>query len=144
MEKNWLEEEKMVRKFRVVVNGKEYIVEVEEIGNVRKKESAEKPAKEVSQKVIQEIPKEEPKPVVMEKEESPDQEEKLVKAPMAGIVLKLLVKEGQKVNVGDKLLVFEAMKMENELQSEFSGTVKEILVKEGDNIEIGQILMKIV
>lgn len=37
MEKNWLEEEKMVRKFRVVVNGKEYIVEVEEIGNVSKK-----------------------------------------------------------------------------------------------------------
>lgn len=144
MEKNWLEEEKMVRKFRVVVNGKEYIVEVEEIGNVRKKESTEKPAKEVSQKTVQEIPKEEPKPVVMEREESSDQEEKLVKAPMAGIVLKVLAKEGQKVNVGDKLLVFEAMKMENELQSEFSGTVKEILVKEGDNIETGQILMKIV
>ncbi|ABQ46241.1 biotin/lipoyl attachment domain-containing protein [Thermotoga petrophila RKU-10] len=132
----------MVRKFRVVVNGKEYIVEVEEIGNVSKKEST-KPLKEVSQRVVQEIPKEEPKPVVVEREES-SEEEKLVKAPMAGIVLKVLVKEGQKVSVGDKLLVFEAMKMENELQSEFSGTVKEILVKEGDNIETGQILMKIV
>ena len=59
-------------------------------------------------------------------------------------VLKILVKEGQQVKVGDKLLVFEAMKMENELQSEFSGTVKEILVKEGENIETGQVLMKIV
>ncbi|ACM24043.1 MULTISPECIES: biotin/lipoyl-containing protein [Thermotoga] len=137
----------MVRKFRVVVNGKEYVVEVEEIGNPQKVQEKPKtnPVSSVPSTAVEEKKQvQEPKPEIVEREEIPGGEEKLVKAPMAGIVLKILVKEGQQVKVGDKLLVFEAMKMENELQSEFSGTVKEILVKEGENIETGQVLMKIV
>ena len=139
-----MEEEKMVRKFRVVVNGKEYIVEVEEIGNSKKvQEKPKTSSPNPKPSPVMEEKKEMPETKVAEKKETSGGEGKLVKAPMAGIVLKILVKEGQEVKVGDKLLVFEAMKMENELQSEFSGTVKEILVKEGESIETGQVLMKI-
>ncbi|PLV56834.1 biotin/lipoyl-containing protein [Thermotoga sp. SG1] len=137
----------MVRRFRVVVNGKEYIVEVEEIGNPKKTQERPKTNPTNTRSSTVAVEKKEirkPEPEVVEREETSGGEEKLVKAPMAGIVLKILVREGQGVKVGDKLLVFEAMKMENELQSEFSGTVKEILVKEGENIETGQVLMKIV
>ncbi|PLV59417.1 biotin/lipoyl-containing protein [Thermotoga sp. KOL6] len=142
----------MVRKFRVVVNGKEYIVEVEELESSQKTSNGSKTILSLSREVpsvssdLKEKSQETVEKEIVEKEKSSisSAEEKLVKAPMAGIVLKVLVKEGQEVKVGDKLLIFEAMKMENELQSEFSGVVKEIFVKEGDNIETGQILLKIV
>jgi len=138
-------EEKMVRRFRVVVNGREYIVEVEEIGSPElTKPQQVQPV--VSPKVDRAETRREQQVEVKTVEvpsEKGKEEEKLVKAPMAGVVLKILVSEGQKVKVGDKLLIFEAMKMENELYSEYAGEVKEILVKEGENIETGQILMKI-
>ncbi len=138
-------EEKMVRKFRVVVNGKEYIVEVEEIGSPELTKPQQVQTV-VSPKVDRTEARREQQVEVKTVEvpsEKGKEDEKLVKAPMAGVVLKILVSEGQKVKVGDKLLIFEAMKMENELYSEYAGEVKEILVKEGENIETGQILMKI-
>ncbi len=57
-----------------------------------------------------------------------------VKSPLPGIIVKILVKEGDVVKEGDNLLIMEAMKMENNIQSEKSGTVKSIKVKEGDNV----------
>ncbi len=54
------------------------------------------------------------------------------KAPMGGTVIEVMAKSGQKVNVGDVVLVYEAMKMENDLASDMAGTVKRILVNEGD------------
>src|SRR5688500_13940333 len=49
-----------------------------------------------------------------------------IKAPMPGMVLKILVKEGDTVKKGDALLVLEAMKMENILKSPTEGTIKKI------------------
>ena len=81
------------------------------------------------------------KPKFVEEEIESPAGEKVVRAPMAGIIVKVVVNVGDEIKVGDTLLVFEAMKMENELRSEFSGKVKEILVKEGDAIETGQKLV---
>jgi biotin carboxyl carrier protein len=69
--------------------------------------------------------------------------EKEVKAPLPGIIIDVFVSEGQKINVGDTLVVIEAMKMENEIPSEYSGTVEKIFVKKGDTVEGDQILMLI-
>jgi len=53
------------------------------------------------------------------------------------------VKVGQKVKVGDTLCVVEAMKMFNQIESEFSGTVKKILVENGQPIEFDEPLFVI-
>ncbi|SDH55797.1 Biotin-requiring enzyme [Pedobacter terrae] len=65
-----------------------------------------------------------------------------IKAPMPGLVLKVLVEENAEVKKGDNLLVLEAMKMENILKSSTDGVVKKILVKQGDKVEKNQILVQ--
>ncbi|WP_406825092.1 acetyl-CoA carboxylase biotin carboxyl carrier protein subunit [Pedobacter sp. KACC 23697] len=65
-----------------------------------------------------------------------------IKAPMPGLVLKVLVEENTEVKKGDNLLVLEAMKMENILKSSTDGVVKKILVKQGDKVEKNQILVQ--
>ncbi len=58
-----------------------------------------------------------------------------ITAPMPGVVLLLNVEVGQNVSKGDLLLIFEAMKMENRIESPRNGVVKEIFVKgKGDRI----------
>ena len=62
---------------------------------------------------------------------------------MQGMILKLKVDEGDKVNEGDVVAVLEAMKMENDIHAPDSGTVKEIFIKEGDTVNAGDTLMVI-
>ena len=59
----------------------------------------------------------------------------VVKSPMPGNVLKILVSQGQAVKEGDVLIVLEAMKMENEIVSTKSGTVAQIVVSKGAVVE---------
>ena len=64
-----------------------------------------------------------------------------IKAPMPGLVLKVLVEEGQEFKKGDNLLVLEAMKMENILKAPADGKVKSIKIKPGDKVEKNEILL---
>jgi biotin carboxyl carrier protein len=64
-----------------------------------------------------------------------------IKAPMPGLVLKLLVSEGSEVKKGDNLFVLEAMKMENIIKSPADVTVKSVKIKPGDKVEKGQVLL---
>ncbi|MEN8209371.1 MAG: biotin/lipoyl-containing protein [Candidatus Fermentibacteria bacterium] len=66
-----------------------------------------------------------------------------VAAPLPGIILKILVKEGDTVIKGQPVVIMEAMKMENEIESPLSGTVGEILTSEGDSILENAVIMKI-
>lgn len=79
-------------------------------------------------------------PVVEEKE--PDGY--VVESPMPGNIIKFLAEEGAQVSRGNTLFILEAMKMENEVASEFSGKVYKIYVKPGDIVQVGQPVMKIV
>jgi biotin carboxyl carrier protein len=65
-----------------------------------------------------------------------------VKAPMPGLVLKVMVEEGTEVKKGDSLLVLEAMKMENILKSTTDGIVSKILVSQGDKTEKNAVLIQ--
>lgn len=60
---------------------------------------------------------------------------------MQGMILKLKVKKGDKVNEGDVVAVIEAMKMENDIHAPQSGTVEEIFTEEGDTVNAGDALM---
>lgn len=64
-----------------------------------------------------------------------------IKAPMPGLVLKVLVTEGQEFKKGDNLLVLEAMKMENILKAPTDGVVKSIKIKPGDKVEKNEVLL---
>jgi pyruvate carboxylase subunit B len=64
-----------------------------------------------------------------------------VTTPMPGRVVKILVAQGSTVNVGDSLLVVEAMKMENRVQAPIAGTVANIYVKEGDEVNPDETLI---
>jgi len=65
-----------------------------------------------------------------------------IKAPMPGLVLKVLVEENVEIKKGDNLVILEAMKMENILKSSTDGVVKKILIKQGDKVEKNQILVQ--
>lgn len=64
----------------------------------------------------------------------------LVKSPLPGIVLRLSVRVGDKVQAGQSIMVMEAMKMENEIRCALSGTLQEMRVKEGDVVLEGAVL----
>ena len=66
-----------------------------------------------------------------------------VKAPLPGTISSINVKVGDKVNVGDTVLVLEAMKMQNNIEAENSGTVTSILVNQGDSVMEGATLLTI-
>lgn len=63
-------------------------------------------------------------------------------APMPGLIVRVNVKEGQQVGVGQGLVVMEAMKMENELRAAANGTVKRVAVKIGSVVEKGALLLE--
>jgi glutaconyl-CoA/methylmalonyl-CoA decarboxylase subunit gamma len=66
-----------------------------------------------------------------------------IPAPLPGLVLDVLVKEGDAVKAGQPLLVMEAMKMENQIQAPFDGTVKRVFVQKAANICEGDKLVEI-
>ena len=66
-----------------------------------------------------------------------------VKAPLPGTVTEIKVQVGQQVNVGDVVLVLEAMKMQNNIEAEYAGTVTSITVKQGDTVMEGSVLLTI-
>jgi pyruvate carboxylase subunit B len=62
---------------------------------------------------------------------------------MPGRVVTLLLSEGESVEVGQGVVVLEAMKMENEIQAQVAGVVKKIFVEEGQSVEGGDPLFEI-
>jgi biotin carboxyl carrier protein len=65
-----------------------------------------------------------------------------IKAPMPGLVLEVAVEAGQSVIKGDKVLILEAMKMENVIKASGDGKVKAIHIKKGTAVEKGQLLIE--
>jgi biotin carboxyl carrier protein len=68
----------------------------------------------------------------------------IVQAPMPGKIIDVLVRENAAVMKGEALMVLEAMKMQNEIQSVVSGTVTRIGVKAGQNVMKDDILAEII
>ena len=64
-----------------------------------------------------------------------------VKAPMPGLISKVLVETGTVVSAGDPLFVLDAMKMENLVKAPVDATISAVLIKPGDRVEKGQELI---
>ena len=67
----------------------------------------------------------------------------VVKSVMPGVVVKLLVAEGETVEAGRPLLILEAMKMQNEIQAPRAGIVQRVAVGVGQAVELGAVLLVI-
>ena len=66
-----------------------------------------------------------------------------LKAPMPGMVVSILVKDGQEVERGQVMMILESMKMQNELKTPRAGTVSRIRVKAGESVEQKQTLLSV-
>jgi glutaconyl-CoA/methylmalonyl-CoA decarboxylase subunit gamma len=66
-----------------------------------------------------------------------------IKSPLPGVILEILVKEGDIVKLGQKLIVLEAMKMENSIDADKPGKVISILKNKGDAVMEGDVLLVI-
>jgi len=64
-----------------------------------------------------------------------------IDSPLPGVITKIAVSPGDRLEEGDLILVIESMKMANEIKAEFSGTIKTILVKEGVQVAMSDKLI---
>ena len=73
-----------------------------------------------------------------DKSEAGSADGKPVKTPLPGVVMRVLVEEGDSVSAGDTILIIEAMKMEQPIKTPIAGTVSSIVVKKGDKVTAAQ------
>ena len=66
-----------------------------------------------------------------------------IKSPLPGVVLALYVKVGDSVKLGQRLLLLEAMKMENNIEADKEGVIKSVLKQKGDSVMEGDVLIEI-
>lgn len=79
-----------------------------------------------------------PKPV----DAAPVNEEKVARSPVSGIVVRATAQAGQVLQVGDVLLILEAMKMETSVTSPVAGKIKSINVAPGESVQNGQVVVE--
>lgn len=142
-----------MKNYRITINGKTYEVGVEECEDGAQVKSVQPAAAPISAPAPAPVPRTpapkapEPRAAEPKAPEAPKAAQPAgagdVTAPMPGTVLSVAVSEGQQVKQGQLLLVFEAMKMENELLAPCSGTVKKIHVSKGSALETGMLLISI-
>lgn len=134
----------MMKNYKVTINGKTYDVGVEDAGGgveVKSVQAAPAAAAPAAPKAAP-APAPAPAPKAAPKT-APAAGSGDVTAPLSGTVLSVAVSEGQQVKAGQVLLIFEAMKMENEIVAPVAGTVKKVHVAKGTVLETGMAVVSI-
>ena len=116
----------------VEVNGQEHTVSINQIERLVLPESVPKPTP-------REVPKTTAATAAPAAPAAPSGDS--VTAPMPGQIKSIFVREGDKVKAGQKVLIMEAMKLENKLPAPRDGVVKNILIRDGDIVSQGQELI---
>lgn len=138
-----------MKEYIITVNGVPYEVTVEEkAAGGKRRSAAAAPAVQKSREVPAAKPEESAPASAPQPSAAPspapadDGSAENVAAPMPGKVLRVLKHEGETVEAGETVLVLEAMKMENEIQSPVAGTIV-YTAAEGEAVEMGSTLVKI-
>lgn len=113
-----------MKKFHITVNGNAYEVDVEEVGAAA---PAAAPAPVAAAPAA---------PAAPAAAGSTD-----VTCPMPGTIVDVKVKAGDVVKEGQVLVIFEAMKMENEIMAACDGTVAAVYVNKGESVDSGKVLL---
>ncbi|MBO0449277.1 acetyl-CoA carboxylase biotin carboxyl carrier protein subunit [Enterococcus sp. MJM12] len=130
----------MLRKFKIAIDGTEYLVEMEEIGGVPQPAAPAPQTAAPVQTAPAAAPKEEaPQATAATTPASAD----AMTAPMPGTILKILVNVGDEVKENQPVMILEAMKMENEVVAPKAGTVTGIHVTQGQMVNPGEALITI-
>lgn len=146
-----------MKKFKFTVNGKEYAVEVKScaddnavvvVNGTQYKVKYEREEEEVNTTFV--APKRQAAPKAGKAESATPASQAVpagsgfrAVAPLPGTVQQIYVNVGDVVKRGQKLMMYEAMKMENNFLAEVDGTIKEVKVRVGDNIIQGAVLFVI-
>lgn len=134
-----------LRKFNVFVDGEYFEVEVEPVGGIPMMYAPAAPARQQwapPPPPVHEVapaPQAAPTPTAPAAPSTPAYAAN-IEAPMPGMVIRYEVKQGDRVNVDDVVLILEAMKMENSITSPIAGTVLRIERKEGETVQKGDVL----
>ncbi len=126
--------------FRVVVNGSEYKVGIEELAEETTTQPSQPAVTTPAPAPVQSKPAPQPtKP----KQTTPDAGHSggTIPAPMPGTVISIAVAPGDSVTKGQTLMVLEAMKMENQILAPSDGTVKELGTSTGESVNAGDTLI---
>jgi glutaconyl-CoA/methylmalonyl-CoA decarboxylase subunit gamma len=128
----------MLRKFKIAIDGMEYMVEMEEIGGVPQPvQTVQAPVAVAAVAAPTEQPVAPAAPVSAASGDA-------MTAPMPGTILKVLVNIGDEVKENQPLMILEAMKMENEVVANHAGKVAGIHVNQGQVVNAGYALITIV
>ncbi len=150
-----------MNKYQYKVQGVDYEVEIEEVeGNIAKvnvngipfEVELQQPINAAKHPNIAKVKVEAPKPVAAAPVAAAPAAAKPaavagsgnpVKAPLPGTISQINVKVGDTVAVGDIVVVLEAMKMQNNIESEYAGTVTSIVVNQGESVMEGAVMLTI-
>ncbi len=111
-----------MKTYKITVNGKTYMVEVEEVGANETASTTASPSAPVNQTSGHGEP---------------------IEAPIQGTLLSINVAQGDAVKKGQVLAILEAMKLENEIACPFDGVVSSVSAKEGQVVDSGDLIMTI-
>lgn len=118
-----------MKNLRITVNGTAYDVQVEELGGSSATAAAPAPVAAA------------PAPAAKPAAPAGAQGSVVVKAPMPGTVVNVVVSTGQAVKAGDDLVFIEAMKMETPVKAPQDGTVATVNVAKGESVDSGKVLV---
>ncbi len=132
-----------MRQFRVLVNGNEYKVAIEELDEVGGAATEIMQPQQQNQPVVSKpAASSAPKAITTPKPESNgDTSSGVIKAAMPGTILDVKISVGETVVRGQALLILEAMKMENEIMAPADGVISEIHATVGASVNSGDVLI---
>lgn len=144
-----------MKEFKFKINGSDYNVNITNIeGNIAELEVNGTPYKVEIDKELKQtktpklvrptaVPATDSHPTVVKTQSPGAATTGSIKSPLPGVILDVHIKVGDMVKRGQKILVLEAMKMENNIDSDKEGRVTDIKVKKGDNVLEGDVLVVI-
>ncbi len=138
-----------MKKFKFTISGNNYDVEIHnfedsiakvEVNGTKYSVEVHKELKHTKTPVL--VRQEVPTPKRSETKIRKNLGSSVIKAPLPGNILQVFVKNGDEVKRGDKLLIYEAMKMENSVLAEKDGTISALKVQSGDSVLEGDVLIE--
>ena len=142
-----------MKEFKFKINGNDYNVNITNIeGNIAELEVNGTPYKVEIDKELKQtktpklvrpaaVPSTDAHPTVIKTQSPGVATTGSIKSPLPGVILDVHIKVGDMVKRGQKILVLEAMKMENNIDSDKEGRVVEVKAKKGDNVLEGDVLV---
>ncbi len=127
-------------KLQITIEGKSYEVDVE----VLEEDGAPRPQTYLPYQPVPATLQPVPTPGAQSLVPEPayDDEQKICRSPVMGLVIKVNVEPGQDVQANDLIMVLEAMKMETNVTAPRSGIVKSVSVAPGDSVKVNQVIVE--